>query len=190
MNRLLLSALAVAMLGWVAPVDAGQPCHHCGCCQGCKVCRLVPEVTKVTTIKYSLECSDICLHAPSKCVGTKQVCGCFGPRCEPIMQPSCGRVKTIAKLVKTPVVEEKHGWKCVVVRCCGQCRGANAEARDATDVEKRLALQAAEQLGILQVSATEPIEVTIPDDAAAPAPVPATPAPKKAMSALFGSLFD
>lgn len=167
-----LVATAAALAGLVVAAQAG---HHCGRCNGCggyKVCRLVPEVTKTTTYQYCLECEDFCLHGRSKCIGTKQVCDCQGCcKCEKVMQPTCACVKTKAKLVKIPVVKEKHGWKCVVVHVCNGCRQC-AEARPATEVELQMALQTAEQQGIVLTSASEPIDVTIPDDATQPAGEP------------------
>lgn len=187
MNRLILTLAAAALLGQVAPVEAGHACNHCGSCQGCKVCKLVPDVKKIVTFEYRLQCEDFCLHGPSKCVGTKNVCDCNGcSHCEPVMQPTCACVKTIRKLVKIPVVKEECGWKCVVVNRCRGCNNCTADAREATAAEKQLALQEAQRLGILQVSAQEPIEVVIPDEAPVPAPVASAP---KASTSLFGRLF-
>jgi hypothetical protein len=170
-----LAGLFVALFGFVAPfgfvdrADAGHGCNQCGCNQGRKVCKLVPTVTKTTTFEYSCQCEDICLNGRSKCIGTKQVCddGCV--KCEKVMQPTCCEVKTITKLVKTPVVKEKHGWKCVVVQVCGNCRQC-AEAREATAAETQLALSEAEKQGLL-VSFEEEVTVSIPDDAAGAAPI-------------------
>jgi hypothetical protein len=176
MYRLILVLAAAAWLGQVDTVEAGH-CNHCGCSSGCKVCKLVPEVRKIASVEYRLQCEDMCLHGRSRCVGTKQVCDCNGcPQCEKIMQPTCGCVLTIRKLVKVPVVREECGWKCVVVNRCGNCSNCTSQLREATEAEKQLAIQEAERLGILQVSAEEPIEVVIPDDApAAMAPVAAQP---------------
>ncbi|MCE9606920.1 MAG: hypothetical protein K8U03_18710 [Planctomycetia bacterium] len=161
-------SLAVALLGLVAQAEAGHGCNQCGC-QSRKVCKLVPNVTKTTKFEYSCKCEDICLNGRSKCVGTQQVRDCDGcVKCEKIMQPTCCQVKTITKLVKTPVVTEKHGWKCVVVQVCGSCRQC-AEAREATEVETQLAIAEATKQGILTVGHEEPITVIIPDnDVAAP----------------------
>jgi hypothetical protein len=193
MSRLMFAFAAAALLGQVTPAQAGHHCRQCGqsCC---KVCRLERKVTKVTTFKYCLQCEDICLHGPSKCVGTKTVCDCQGcAHCEKVMQPTCGKVKTIAKLVKIPVVEEKCGWHCVVVnRCCGGCNNCTAENREATEAETQLAVQEAERLGILPVSAELPVEVTIADAVPAAEPVFAAPPVvevKNGSLRTFGSLF-
>ena len=201
-----LLLIAASLTGLVASVQAGH--HHCGSCncsQGHKVCRLVPEVTKTTTFEYRLECEDFCLHGKSKCVGMQKTCGCGNcAKCEPIMQPTCDCIRTRAKLVKIPVVKEKCGWKCVVVHVCNGCRQCAAAPRPATEAELQMALQQAEQQGILLTSAEEPILVAIPDDEAtanlevAPpatleAPLPAPVAqpttssnPLRAFGALFG----
>ena len=191
-----LASLFVAILGFVAPLgfvdraEAGHGCNQCGCNQGRKVCKLVPTVTKTTTFEYSCKCEDICLNGRSKCIGTKQVCddGCM--KCEKVMQPTCCEVKTITKLVKTPVVKEKHGWKCVVVQVCGGCRHC-AEAREATATETQLALSEAEKQGLL-VSFEEEVTVAIPDEAAGAAPVVAVSetnaSAKKPASSLFSRL--
>jgi len=162
-------SLIVALVGLVASADAGHGCSQCGCDSGRKVCKLVPTVTKTTTFEYSCQCEDICLNGRSKCIGTRQVCEDGCTKCEKVMQPTCCEVKTITKLVKTPVVKEKHGWKCVVVRTCGGCRRC-AEAREATAAELQLALAEAEKQGLL-VSFDEEVTVSIPDDAADAAPV-------------------
>jgi len=158
----LLTAMLLAAAAMV--VEAG---HHCGRCNGCggyKYCKLVPEVTKTTTYKYYLECEDFCIPGRSKCIGTTCKPDCNGCcKTEKVMQPTCGCVRTKAKVMKVPVVKEKHGWKCVVVHVCGGCRHC-AEARPATDAELQLALKTAEQQGIVLTSVSEPIDVTIPDD--------------------------
>ncbi|MCE9603722.1 MAG: hypothetical protein K8U03_02340 [Planctomycetia bacterium] len=161
-------SLAVALLGLVAQAEAGHGCNSCGCNnQGRKVCKLVPHVTKTTKFEYSCKVEDICLNGRSKCVGTQQVRDCDGcVHCEKVMQPTCCKVKCITKLVKTPVVTEKHGWKCVVVQVCGGCRQC-AEAREATEVETQLAIAEATKQGILAVGHEEPITVIIPDEVAA-----------------------
>ncbi|MBL9092081.1 MAG: hypothetical protein JNL96_12720 [Planctomycetaceae bacterium] len=193
MTRMMLAALAL-LAGWATAADAGCFCRSCGGGNCSKVCRLVPDVTKVTTYEYCLVCEDFCLHGHSKCVGCKKVCDCQGCcKCEKVMQPTCCGIRTKAKLMKIPVVEEKHGWKCVVV---SRCRGCNhcAEARPATATETRLALDAARQQGLLQVSYEEPILVAIPDDEPAAEPSPpaaqeaAQPTPGQSPTA-FGRLF-
>ena len=183
-----LLSFAIALSGFVAAVEAGYGCNSCGCQQGRKVCKLVPTVTKTTTFEYSCKCEDICLNGRSKCIGTEKVCdpctGCV--KCEKVMQPTCCKVKTITKLVKTPVVTEKHGWKCVVVRVCGGCRQC-AEAREATETETQLAITEAEKQGLL-VSFDQEVTVSIPDtDAEVAAPV-VTVADKKPATSLFSKL--
>jgi len=182
-------SLALALTGFVGTADAGHGCNSCGCQQGRKVCKLVPAVTKTTKFEYSCKVEDICLNGRSKCIGTEKVCdpctGCV--KCEPVMQPTCCKVKCITKLVKTPVVKEKHGWKCVVVHVCGGCRQC-AEAREATEAETQLALAEAEKQGLL-VSFDQEVTVTIPDtDAPAAATDVVTVAEKKPTS-LFSKLF-
>lgn len=176
-------SLVVALAGLVAQADAGHGCNQCGCNQGRKVCKLVPNVTKTTKFEYSCKCEDICLNGRSKCIGTEQVCknGCV--TCEPVMQPTCCKVKTITKLVKTPVVTEKHGWKCVVVRVCGGCRQC-AEAREATEAETQLAIAAAEKEGLL-VSFDQEVTVSIPDTDVAADVVPVV---EKKSTSLFSKL--
>ena len=180
-------SLAVVLTGFVGMAEAGH-CNSCGCQQGRKVCKLVPTVTKTTKFEYSCKCEDICLNGRSKCIGTEKVCdpctGCV--KCEKVMQPTCCKVKTITKLVKTPVVTEKHGWKCVVVRVCGGCRQC-AEAREATETETQLAITEAEKQGLL-VSFDQEVTVSIPDtDAEVAAPV-VTVADKKPATSLFSKL--
>lgn len=170
-----VAAVFVAGLFGIAAMDLSAGCLKCGCNQGCKVCKLVPDVTKTTTYEYRIECEDFCLYGRSKCVGTKQVCDeCTGrSHCEKVWQPTCGCVKTRAKLVKVPVVKEKKGWKCVVVSGCNRCGNCCADAREATQFETQMALQEARNQGLLmQVSYEEPIIVRIPDET--PAVQPAT----------------
>lgn len=180
-------SLAIALAGMLGTAEAGHCCNSCGCNSGRKVCKLVPSVTKTTTFEYSCKCEDICLNGRSKCIGTEKVCdpctGCV--KCEKVMQPTCCKVKTITKLVKTPVVKEKHGWKCVVVQVCGGCRQC-AEAREATEAETQLAITEAEKQGLL-VSFDEEVTVSIPDVDAPEAPV-VTVAEKQPTS-LFSKLF-
>ena len=164
-TRLCMVAIAIMGLTGNVAADGHNACGQCGCCQGRKVCRLVPDVKKTTTYDYRLQCEDICLHGRSRCVGSEQVCNCRGVcRCEPVMKPTCGRMITVAKVVKVPIVTEKCGWKCVVVCTCGGC-GQCAAAREATPVETQQAVAEATRQGILTVSAEEPITVTIADDA-------------------------
>ena len=145
MTRMMLAALAL-LAGWATAADAGCFCRSCGGGNCSKVCRLVPDVTKVTTYEYCLVCEDFCLHGHSKCVGCKKVCDCQGCcKCEKVMQPTCCGIRTKAKLMKIPVVEEKHGWKCVVVSRCrvGESRtrsesaGALRLARSCSSVNRR-----------------------------------------------------
>ncbi len=192
--KLKIALLAATLLAGVTIVaEAG---HHCGRCNGCggyKYCKLVPEVTKTTVYEYYLQCEDFCVPGRSKCIGTccKPDCnGCC--HCEKVMQPTCGCVRTKGKLMKVPVVKEKCGWKCVVVHVCSGCRHC-ADARPATDAELQLALQAAEQQGIVLASHAEPIEVTIPADEPAqlPAATETTEAPKPLLTLpKLGSFFS
>jgi hypothetical protein len=180
--------LLIAVLGSVGSAEAGHGCNSCGCNQGRKVCKLVPVVTKTTKFEYSCKCEDICLNGRSKCIGTQQVCddGCV--KCEPVMQPTCCKVKTITKLVKTPVVKEKHGWKCVVVQVCGGCRHC-AEAREATEVEMQLAVAEAEKQGLL-VNFEQEVTVSIPDtDVADSAQTEVINVAEKTPTSLFSKLF-
>jgi hypothetical protein len=190
MNRSVLFAVLTAVSGLVGHADAG--CNSCGCNSGCKVCRLVPEVTKVTTYEYRIECEDFCLHGRSQCCGSHLVPGeCCGdcPRCEKIWKPTCGCVKTKGKLVKIPVVKEKCGWKCVVVSGCRGCGNCCADARVATAEETQLAIETARQQGILLTAAEEPIVVTIPEELpAVPDAKPvAAPSKLKAFLGLLGN---
>ena len=151
-----------AAFGILADADAGCLCNRCNSCNVRKVCRLVPDVKKTTTFEYSLVCEDYCLNGISKCVGHKEVCDCNGCKhCEKVMKPTCCKVQTKAKLMKTPVVKETHGWKCVVVCICGGCNHRHADAREATAEETQLAIAEAQRQGILQVSHEEPILVEI-----------------------------
>jgi hypothetical protein len=182
-------SLAVAVMGLVGSADAGHGCNQCGCNQGRKVCKLVPSVTKTTTFEYSCKCEDICLNGRSKCIGTQQVRDCDGcVKCEKVMQPTCCQVKSITKLVKTPVTKEKHGWKCVVVQVCGGCRQC-AEAREATEVETQLAITEATKQGLL-VNFEQEVTVSIPDNDVAPAAAEVvTVSEKKPSTNLFSKLF-
>lgn len=186
----ILSLLAVVLLtGVTVVVEAGHHCRRCNGCGGHKVCRLVPEVTKVTTFEYYLQCEDFCIQGRSKCVGTCCKPDCSGCcHCEKVMQPTCGCVRTKAKLMKVPVVKEKCGWKCVVVHVCGGCRHC-AESRPATDAELQLAIKTAEQQGIVLTSHAEPIEVTIPDDEPQPPAAPVETAKPTLTLRTLGSFF-
>ncbi|MBL9094020.1 MAG: hypothetical protein JNL96_22570 [Planctomycetaceae bacterium] len=169
-------ALVAALATFAAEAQAGH--GHCGCgnCNRVrKVCKLVPDVKKTTTYEYCLVCEDFCLHGPSKCVGCKQVCDCAGKHCEKVMQPTCCKVKTKAKLMKIPVVKEEHGWKCVVVCTCRACGHCCADAREATPAEMQLAVSEAQRRGILQVAHEEPILVEIEQDEIAAGQAPAVP---------------
>lgn len=152
-----------AAFGLLADAEAGHGhCRHCNNCNVRKVCRLVPDVKKTTTFEYCLVCEDYCLNGISKCVGCKEVCDCNGCKhCEKVMKPTCCKVQTKAKLMKTPVVKETHGWKCVVVCVCNGCNHRCADAREATVEETQLAIAEAQRQGILQVTHEEPILVEI-----------------------------
>ncbi|MBS0208230.1 MAG: hypothetical protein JSS27_04675 [Planctomycetes bacterium] len=155
----------------------GDGCSSCGCCKVRKVCKLVPDVKKITTYCYSTKCDDFCLNGHSKCVGTRQVCDCHGSHCEKCMQPTCCEVLTRRLITKTPIVKEKHGWKCVVetVCCgCGECCGERA----ASDVEAQALIQDAEKLGVVPVSAQEPLVFPIEETSIANQAAVETPAPK------------
>ncbi|MBA4018507.1 MAG: hypothetical protein C0483_15170 [Pirellula sp.] len=175
MKPLSIPALFLAAaFGLLAAAEAGHHghCHRCNCSNVRKVCRLVPDVKKTTTFQYSLVCEDYCLNGCSKCAGCKEVCDCNGCKhCEKIMKPTCCKIQTKAKLMKTPVVKETHGWKCVVVCICGGCNHCVADSREATAEETQLAIAEAQRQGILQVAHEEPIlvEIETPEDA-----VPAT----------------
>lgn len=148
----------------LADAEAGhhEHCNRCNCGNVRKVCRLVPDVKKTTTFEYCLVCEDYCLNGISKCVGCKEVCDCNGCKhCEKVMKPTCCKVQTKAKLMKTPVVKETHGWKCVVVCVCNGCNHRCADAREATAEETQLAITEAQRRGILQVTHEEPILVEI-----------------------------
>jgi hypothetical protein len=194
--------MLVACLAAVPAVEAqaGCPCSQCRS-QCCKYCKLVPDVKKVTTFKYCVECEDICLPGRSKCLGWKQVCECGKSECVKCMQPTCSCIRTRRKLVKMPVVEEHHGWKCVVVCKCRGCNHCMA-AREATPTELQLALDEADRQGILQVSHEEPIFVTLPEEASTQAEVApvaedsapvleqsAAPGTVRRATSAFGSLF-
>jgi hypothetical protein len=161
-RREMLLLVASLIAASAVEVQAGCRCGRCN--SNCnKVCKLVPDVKKVTTFKYCLECEDFCIPGRSKCLGWKQVCECGRPECVKCMQPTCACVRTKRKLMKMPVVEEHHGWKCVVVcKCCG-CNHSTA-AREATPAEMQLALEEADRQGLLLVNFEEPITVMIPDD--------------------------
>ena len=163
MKRLAMITLALAVVGLAVQAQARLPwaCRDCGCSNARKVCKLVPNVTKITKFEYCVECEDFCVNGRSKCIGTQQVCDCHGTHCEKIMQPTCCEVLTRAKVIKRPVVTEKNGWKCVVETVCRGCGNCCASV-DATEAETKAYVAAAEQQGILQVSATEPIQMELP----------------------------
>lgn len=106
--------------------DSQGCCAHCGChCHVQKVCRLVCETKKVPTTQYDVKCDDICLP------GHSHKCGC-----ERI--PSCGKIKTVKKLVKIEVLKEVPAYKCVVVTICDECcrKLAASEGQDPTQQDK------------------------------------------------------
>ncbi|MGC3972436.1 MAG: hypothetical protein QM775_35355 [Pirellulales bacterium] len=168
MKPALFLAMFALAASFVIEAEAGH-CCNCNCNRVRKTCKLVPDVKKTTTFEYCLVCEDFCLHGPSKCVGCKQVCDCAGKHCEKVMQPTCCKVKTKAKLMKIPVVKEEHVWKCVVVCSCRACGYRCADAREATAAETQLAVAEATRQGILQVAHEEPILVEIETDDEVPA---------------------
>ena len=116
-------------LGIVLPCQAGifaRSCAQCGCCQLKKVCRMVPDVKKVTEIKYTVDEEDVCLLGKSGCqdVVVPDECAPNGQRCDTVQVPQCGRIVCKKKLKKTTTTVEKPSVKCVVETICCGC-GAN-----------------------------------------------------------------
>jgi hypothetical protein len=102
---------------------ADDCCIHCGCHAHLqKVCRLVPDEKKVTKTHYDVKCEDICLP------GRSHKCGCE-------WIPSCGKVKTVKKLVKVDVTKKVPSFKCVVETICCDCCQRLAAAEDQDTVE-------------------------------------------------------
>lgn len=102
--------LLAAVVGNAARTTGSEACcQHCGCnCNLRKVCKLVCDTKKVTEVSYDVKCEDICLH------GKSHKCGCE-------WIPSCGRVKTIKKLVKVETTKTVPIYKCVVEYYCCDC---------------------------------------------------------------------
>ena len=131
---LVLAAVLVAPL-WANANGAHHCCPQCGCHNVRKVCKLVPEIKKVPKVVYDVECEDFCVPGPSKMCGVKCVPDCdahHGVRKEIVWQPCCGKVHTRQKLVKKTIIEEKPGFKCVVVVLCKGC-GCNCGEEDCGD---------------------------------------------------------
>lgn len=112
MNRFYLVALLslAALVGSAVRATGGQECcHHCGCnCHVRKVCKVVCDTKKVPEVSYEVKCEDICLP------GKSHKCGCE-------WIPSCGRVKTVKKLVKVETTKTVPVYKCVVEYYCNEC---------------------------------------------------------------------
>lgn len=102
--------LLAALVGNAARTTGSEACcQHCGCnCNVRKVCKLVCENKKVTDHHYDVKCEDICLP------GKSHKCGCD-------WIPSCGRVKTVKKLVKIETSKMVPSYKCVVEYYCCDC---------------------------------------------------------------------
>ncbi len=117
MRSFLLLAVALACSEWSAVY--ADCCSHCGCNDNscCKVCCLVPEVKKVTKPVYDCECEDFCVPGKSECCVGCDECG----NRKLIYTPTCGRVRTRAKLVKKTETKEVKTFKCVVVDMCARC---------------------------------------------------------------------
>ncbi|MEX2113516.1 MAG: hypothetical protein WD845_10035 [Pirellulales bacterium] len=98
--------------------SAADCCAHCGCQTSCcKVCRLVPDVKKITTPVYDCECEEFCVPGKSECCVGCDECGCR----KLFYTPTCGKVRTRVKLVKTNETTEVKTFKCVVEDLCPQC---------------------------------------------------------------------
>jgi len=119
-------ALAALLLLMISHAVAGDCCLRCGCEQHVrKVCRLVCDTKEVKQTCYSLECEDYCLPGPPRCCCHKSSCG----ECSKCVQPTCGKVRTKAKLVKREITRKVPITRCVVeVLCDGCCRQQPAEA--------------------------------------------------------------
>lgn len=96
----------------------GRHCPSCGCHEICARCRLEIGTKKETKIEYCCECDEICLPGPShRCV---QDSGCAHHPCI-TWQPTCGKIRTVKKLVKKEVTKEVPAYKCVVEHICPKC---------------------------------------------------------------------
>jgi len=125
----IVSIAAVTMA--IRTEAAGECCSHCGCHSNLfKFCRLVCDTKQVTETHYGVKCEDICLP------GRSHKCGCE-------WIPSCGRVKTVKKLMKIETTTPVPTYKCVVETVCRNCcdRQAAIESRHAA---VRVAAEAAE----------------------------------------------
>jgi len=161
---IILALVAAPLLATAG--HAHRSCHQCGCQRVCKVCKLVPDVKKVPKIVYDVECEDFCVPGPSKKCGVRCVPDCdalHGCRKEIVWQPCCGKVYTRKKLVKKTIIEEKPGFKCVVVVLCKGC-GNGCECGEADEAQTQALIEEATARGILPVSATEEVTFTISDD--------------------------
>ena len=117
--------LVVGLVLGTVPASAGDCCHRCGCEQQVrKVCRLVCDTKEVKETCYSLECEDYCLPGPPQCCCHKSSCG----ECSKCVKPTCGKVRTKAKLVKREITRKVPITKCVVeVLCTGCCQHKQAD---------------------------------------------------------------
>lgn len=120
-----LLALAAWLLLTTPLAMAGDCCHRCGCEQQVrKVCRLVCDTKEVKQTCYSLECEDYCLPGPPQCCCHKASCG----ECAKCVQPTCGKVRTKAKLVKREITRKVPITRCVVeVLCTGCCQAKQVD---------------------------------------------------------------
>ena len=167
-------------------------CQDCGCSNVRKVCKLVPDKKKVQVVKYTAECEDFCIQAPSELCGYRHVPDCEGGKCEKIWKPNCGCVWTRTKLVKKTTTEEKPGYKCVVETICVGCGCCCARAELKPDgtmvaIDASEPREAGEEIAepgtfIRPVSAIAPLAET---PATSPEPATATAAAKPRWKAFF-----
>lgn len=142
---LLVSAGAVAR--------AGDCCHHCGCqCTCNKVCRVVCETKKVTKPEYDCECEEFCIPGKSECCVTFDECG----KKQKVYSPTCGKVRTRVKLVKTMKTEEVKTYRWVVEDLCANCAKA---------CEGQHALPPPSGASLSQPGTIEPVGFTLPSAA-------------------------
>lgn len=116
LSRLLLTAALTSLLGVAAALGGDGPvCPATPAADGCpsvpcKVCRPTSEVKKTTKYIYACKEEDICL-----------------PRCGGLFSRSCdescttAKVRTVRRLVKKPITEEKCETKWIVERIVPGC---------------------------------------------------------------------
>ncbi len=110
-----LAALLVVVAACVQSQTlwAEESCNTCRdlgsdrCCGTCdKVCRPVQRIKTIQCIEWEVVCKDICLRGKS--------CGCQG---------TCGKVRTVKRLIRRTVLKQVPVTECVVGPGCS-CGGA------------------------------------------------------------------